>query len=218
MYRMIDEGLWEWFQKDFMDWTEELFALSHKTICTALRDFLRDNGVYVEGMKYISQQLFNVLQEDKYKEWPAEEVIKQIKTGRDFNSYQNPIFRAKREDYNTIPQATPPPPPSQTVQQPQQQQMTTSNPTTTGTTTPQFTIPNPTPPILPTQGPTIKILTDLSKLYNSEALKFGNEINACQGISTYKIVLLRPSATFESVTSDLRHAIGVEMHCQNQVP
>jgi hypothetical protein len=344
MYGRIDEELWESFQEDFEGWTEELFALGHKTIRTTLRDFLRDNGVCVGGTKYISQQLFNVLQEDKYTEWPAEEVTKQVKTGRDFNSYQNPIFRAKMEGNNTEPQVKTLP---QQIVQHSQQQMTTPEHVTTRTPhegTPEFAPFNQAPPFPPTQDLKAKALTDLSKLYNSETLKFGGEmydildaklkifremcrkadvqpyhyheafstmlkgrahqfyydhltergfgfdemirrtrdffhttenhqlylqewrsttfhnvitqnpdkdlsqnlellidklqkvqkglsvdyqgdynlrdqlVNACQGVSACKMVLLKPSATFESVASDLRNAIGVEMRCQNQVP
>ena len=100
IYGRIDEELWESFQEDFEDWTEDLFALAEKRIRTPLRDFLRDNGVCVGGTKYIPKQLYNVVQEDEYQEWPAEEVTKQMRTGRDFNSYQNPIFRAKMEAKN----------------------------------------------------------------------------------------------------------------------
>jgi hypothetical protein len=54
--------------------------------------------------------------------------------------------------------------------------MTTPNPAAMGTTIPQFTTFSSTSPIPPIQGLAIKILTDLSKLYNSEALKFGGEM------------------------------------------
>ena len=103
MYGRIDEELWESFQEDFEDWTEDLFALAEKKIRTPLRDFLRDNGVCVGGTKYISKQLYNVVQEDEYQEWPAEEVTKQMRTGRDFNSYQNPTFPAKLEESRNTP-------------------------------------------------------------------------------------------------------------------
>ena len=103
MYGRIDKELWESFQEDFEDWTEDLFALAEKKIRTPLRDFLRDNGVCVGGTKYISKQLYNVVQEDEYQEWPAEEVTKQMRTGRDFNSYQNPTFPAKLEESRNTP-------------------------------------------------------------------------------------------------------------------
>jgi hypothetical protein len=83
----IDKELWEAYQEDFKGWTEQLFALGHKTIRTTLRDLLRDNSINVGGTRYVSQQLFNILQESRYTEWPKEEIEKQMKNGRDFNSY-----------------------------------------------------------------------------------------------------------------------------------
>ena len=103
IYGRIDEELWESYQEDFENWTDDLFALADKKIRTPLRDFLRDNGVCVGGTKYISKQLYNVVQEDAYQEWPAEEVTKQMRTGRDFNSYQNPTFPAKLEESRNTP-------------------------------------------------------------------------------------------------------------------
>jgi hypothetical protein len=32
------------------------------------------------------------------------------------------------------------------------------------------------------------------------------------------MVFLKPSATFESIASDLHNAISIEMYCQNQAP
>ena len=369
-YGRIDEELWESFQEDFEDWTEALFTLGNKKVRTTLRDFLRDNGVYVGGTKYISQQLFNVLKQDAYEEWPAEEIEKQLKTGRDFNSYQNPMFRAKMEARNhglqvkesvmreQAVQQLPQMQPRQTqVQPPQEQQQphtnldprTTMALDTTAMKTSHDTVPErgliqQTSVAPPTRDLPTKALTDLGKLYHDDALKFGGEkydildaklkifrelcrkadiqpdyyheafstmlkgrahqfyydhlaernfdfdemirrvkaffhttenlqlylqewrsttlrsiimqnpdndlsqnlellidklqkiqkglstnhqsdynlrdqlVNACQGVPECKMVLLKPSATFESVASDLRNAVGVEMRCQNQVP
>jgi hypothetical protein len=392
----FDEELWESFLEDFEGWTEELFALGNKSIRTTLRDYLRDNGVCAGGTRYVSQQLFNLLQQDKYLEWPQEEIAKQMKTGREFKSWQNPSFRAKIEAGNFEDQVKEPPQPLNTTQQPQQQKQTSATtnliaatrgsheakqdfasfnqtppfPPTQGQTSkpnptffnqpPPFPPPpqgetsrsdptsfnqfNQTQPIPPTQDLTIKALTDLGKLYNSEDLKFGGEmydvlgaklkifnekcrrsgiqphqyheafstmlkgralqfyynhlaergmkidemigrtkaffhttenhqlylqewrattfsyiieknpdndlsqnlellidklqkvqmglsvdyqgdynlrdqlVSACQGIPACKMVLLKPPDTFESVASELRNAIGVEMRCQNQVP
>ena len=353
IYGRIDEELWESFQEDFEGWTANLFALGDKAIRTTLRDFLRDNGVCVGGTKYISQQLHSVVQEDEYKEWPAEEVAKQMKTGRDFKSYQNPTFRAKMQANNPEHQVVAFQQPQQVAQQPQQmqphqvqmqppqeQRQSPTKPYPRATTTPF----EQTPPFPPTRDLATKALTDLAKLYNDEALKFSGEkydildaklkifremcrkadiqpyqyheafstmlkgrahqfyydhlaergfnfdemirrtkgffhttenhqlylqewrsttfrniiaqnpdkdlsqnlellidklqkvqkglsvdyqadynlrdqlMNACQGVTACKMALLKPSATFESVASDLRNAIGVEMRCQNQIP
>jgi hypothetical protein len=97
-YGGIDEELWELFLEDFEGWTETLFALGNKAIREPLRDFLRENGVFVGGTKYTSQQLFNLLQEEKYQEWPAEDIAKQMDSGLEIWSYQNPIFCATMEN------------------------------------------------------------------------------------------------------------------------
>ena len=173
--------------------------MAHKRIRTPLRDFLRDNGVCVGGTKYISHQLFDVLQEDRYKEWPEEEIARQIKTGRDFNSYQNPAFRAKMESKYLIPQAKKFSPQQHTERQyaerqpPQTQtpQEQPSAPPMPGSTTmpmpgpatmpiPRPETPHrPTPRFAPYQQPTqdlpTKALTDLTKLYSDEALKFSGD-------------------------------------------
>jgi hypothetical protein len=64
--QMYDETLWEMFQEDFENWDEDLFALGHKTVRAAVRDYIRNNGIYTGGARYISRQLADVLKEDKY--------------------------------------------------------------------------------------------------------------------------------------------------------
>jgi len=333
-----DERLWELFQEDFEDWDENLFAMGHRSIRTTMRDFMRDNGINIGGARYISQQLANILKEGRYMEWPEEEITKQMKSGRTFNSYQNPAVRAKIEANinNTAAKMQP----TTTTPSP----TTTSQGTTSGPTLSSPMLPPLHPPPPPANGPTIKALTDLSKLYHSETLKFGGEmydileaklkifrelcrktdiqphnyheafstmlkgkahqfyydhlterglnfddmikrtkaffhtaenhqlylqewrsttlhnviaqnpnmtlsqtlellidklqkiqrglstdyqgdynlrdqlVSACQGVPACKMVLLKPSATFESVASDLRNAIGIEMRCQDPAP
>jgi len=98
-------------------------------------------------------------------DWPEEEITKQLKSGRTFNSYQNPAIRARIEaNMSAIAPAT-------------VQTAITSN----LTITPQRRTPEPTqsslmPPPPPPHGLTTKALTDLSKLYNSETIKFGGEM------------------------------------------
>jgi hypothetical protein len=59
-----DERLWELFQEDFEDWDENLFIIDHKSICTIMRDFMRDNGINIGGARYILQQLTNIIKEN----------------------------------------------------------------------------------------------------------------------------------------------------------
>jgi hypothetical protein len=161
------------FQEDFEDWNESLFALGHRTVRTAVRDYIRNNGIYTGSARYISRQLADVLKEDKYMAWPEEEVAKHLKSGRTLNSCQNPAVRAKIEA--NISNAI-----GLTVIQPTATLNPTAAPNLTaaiyGTTLnpPIFTpMPSPSPP--PAPGLTAKTLTDLSKLYSNEA-KFGGEM------------------------------------------
>jgi hypothetical protein len=63
-----------------------------------------------------------------------------------------------------------------------------------------------------------KVQKGLSVDYQGDYNLRDQLMNACQGVPECKMVLLKPADTFESVASDLRNAIGVEMRCQNQVP
>jgi hypothetical protein len=165
----IDEELWETYQEDFEGWTKELFTLGHKDIRSMLRDILKDNSINVGGTKYVSHQLFNILQEDKYREWPKEEIARQMKTGRSFNSYQNPEFCTKRIDNHTNEYR------DRTITQPKQgeqqiqRRTVIPSPVVTRIET-ELTALDTTPAL------TTKALTDLSKLYHSENLKFGGEM------------------------------------------
>ena len=63
-----------------------------------------------------------------------------------------------------------------------------------------------------------KIQRGLSTDYQGDYNLQDQLVNACQGVSVCKMVLLKPSATFESIASDLCNAIGIEMRCQNPAP
>jgi hypothetical protein len=60
-----------------------------------------------------------------------------------------------------------------------------------------------------------KIQRGLSTDYQGDYNLRDQLVSACQGVSACKMVLLKPLATFESVASDLRNAIGIEIRCQN---
>lgn len=63
-----------------------------------------------------------------------------------------------------------------------------------------------------------KIQRGLSTDYQGDYNLRDQLVSACQGVPACKMVLLKPVATFESVASDLRNAIGIEMRCQNPTP
>jgi hypothetical protein len=63
-----------------------------------------------------------------------------------------------------------------------------------------------------------KVQKGLSVDYQGDYNLRDQLVNARQGMSACKMVLLKPSARSESVASDLCNAIGVETRCQNQVP
>ena len=77
-----------------MDWTEPLFAQADKTVRTALKNHLRDHGLYVGGKSKVTQQLVDLLDNGKVPEWPEEDLDKERKAKRrNFKSHTfNPGF------------------------------------------------------------------------------------------------------------------------------
>ncbi|RKF62371.1 hypothetical protein GcM3_148018 [Golovinomyces cichoracearum] len=46
-----DDDLWIAYQEDFENWSEETFKIAHVNAVRSLRDFLRENGVFVNKAK-----------------------------------------------------------------------------------------------------------------------------------------------------------------------
>lgn len=74
-----DDSLWEVFHDDFKKWTDKAFGLADSCIIHDLRDYLRQNGVFVEAGrgKRLSVALIKVLQEEDPHEWTPTEVREQ---------------------------------------------------------------------------------------------------------------------------------------------
>ena len=58
-----------------------------------------------------------------------------------------------------------------------------------------------------------KIQKGLSVNYQADYNLRDQVISACQGIPACKMVILKPSDSFESVCSDLRSVVGIELRC-----
>jgi hypothetical protein len=62
-----------------------------------------------------------------------------------------------------------------------------------------------------------KIHKRLSSNYQADYNLAEQLINACQGVEACTPVLMKPAASFESVASDLRSAVGIHMRCKREV-
>ncbi|POS82145.1 hypothetical protein EPUL_006732, partial [Erysiphe pulchra] len=71
-----DDELWLTFKEDFEGWTEVIFDIAHPHVVRNLRDYLRENGVFVtKGPGFrITKSLTEVLQEIKMHNWSQEEI------------------------------------------------------------------------------------------------------------------------------------------------
>lgn len=92
-----DEALWENYCDHFEDWTKEVFVLCSKQALTDLRDYLRENGVFVYKARGASKvdELAKVISEPLQHIWSKEEIQYQIDSSNTFNSKYNPITVAK---------------------------------------------------------------------------------------------------------------------------
>ncbi|RKF55671.1 hypothetical protein OnM2_088060 [Erysiphe neolycopersici] len=101
-----DYDLWELFRDDFDGWKKEHFDNSEKEVTTNLRNFLRQNGVYVvmNSGALINQELCNVVENPDYHEWTHEEIQQQLNRNGTFNSSQNPNVKPIQREPNNNPQ------------------------------------------------------------------------------------------------------------------
>ncbi|TQS35749.1 hypothetical protein Golomagni_03821, partial [Golovinomyces magnicellulatus] len=75
-YEFRDDLLWEAFQESFLNFTVEDFEQVNSNRRYALRDFLRENGVYVTKKKgyKVAQALYDTAQEENQSTWSTEEI------------------------------------------------------------------------------------------------------------------------------------------------
>ena len=153
-----DNRLWEAYQVNFANFTEEAFRKASQFYVTKLKNFLRDNGVYVEMSRRVkmTEGLYNTAQEEEQATWPPDELQKEIESGT-FNSKLK-LTNAQRTLRTTpTPRSTPTPSSIHaSVQPPIQPPIQTSTMTSTH---------------LSGFG---RVVATLSKLYNEES-KYGGE-------------------------------------------
>ncbi|KAI6248445.1 hypothetical protein HI914_03767 [Erysiphe necator] len=84
----MDENLWENFCDHFDGWTDDKFSLASKQALTDLRDYLRENGVYVYKARGASKavELAKVISEPLQHNWTLEEIQQQIDRSNGFKS------------------------------------------------------------------------------------------------------------------------------------
>ncbi|CAA9957694.1 hypothetical protein PTMSG1_01302 [Pyrenophora teres f. maculata] len=64
------------FQKSFGDWTQDIISAVDVRLRTAVKNILRDRGVYIEknSRNTIAQQLVNLLSLTRSPDWPIDEL------------------------------------------------------------------------------------------------------------------------------------------------
>jgi hypothetical protein len=154
-----DYRLWDNFRNDFEGWTKDTFLKAGGRLITALRDHLRDHGVFVAiaNQRRIAENLAEVCdsRKDEYHEWTEEEVEYQMRNGNVFRSRFNPDPTRKEGSIYRVLSGTPP-----TVSNTQIPRQTS------------FQTNRPSHQYQTQHDSTSKRITDLEKLYNEEK-KFG---------------------------------------------
>jgi hypothetical protein len=89
-YNWKDGDLWEQFQDDFSDFTEESFKSCKIGSQRQLRAFLRTRGVKVTKVKNITiaHSLFETTKEEDQADWSAEEIQNHLTQEGPFLSYR----------------------------------------------------------------------------------------------------------------------------------
>lgn len=96
--RFRDERLWEIFTDRFQDWTKEMFEIPSREAITDLRNYLRENGVFVYKASRIpiSGELAKTANEAFQHVWTQEEITEIIEKDEPFNSRHHPDYRSER--------------------------------------------------------------------------------------------------------------------------
>ncbi|KAI6251504.1 hypothetical protein HI914_00540 [Erysiphe necator] len=78
-----DDDLWMAYQEDFENWSEKTFKIAHINAIRSLRDFLRENGVFVNKVKSVNmiKSLMETLGETDQHIWTPPEIQYQLARG-----------------------------------------------------------------------------------------------------------------------------------------
>ncbi|RKF77470.1 hypothetical protein GcC1_063018, partial [Golovinomyces cichoracearum] len=106
-----DEALIEAFQENFAEWTTQIFDIADRLLLRDLRDYLRNNGVFIDskaGVRY-AKQLENVLTQETEHNWTEQEIEYVTKRGAfnlkfnltNENSSQSPKKKTEKQDEQT---------------------------------------------------------------------------------------------------------------------
>jgi len=85
-----DKRLWQEFRMDFGKWKQHDFTALNRIQRSNLRNFLRNNGVYVDKNTSIPKGMIQTLEESRPAMWPEAELLDAIEDGTIFNSSLNP--------------------------------------------------------------------------------------------------------------------------------
>ena len=106
-----DKRLWQEFRMDFGKWKQHDFAALNRVQRSNLRNFFRNNGVYVDKNTSIPKGMIQTLEESRPAMWPEAELLDAIEDGTIFNSSLNPyvagglafLKRKEREEKEGMP-------------------------------------------------------------------------------------------------------------------
>ncbi|RKF59616.1 hypothetical protein GcC1_173045 [Golovinomyces cichoracearum] len=78
-----DDDLWMAYQEDIENWSEETFKIAHVNAIRSLRDFLRENGVFITKAKSLNmiKSLMETLDEIDQHIWTPPEIQYQLARG-----------------------------------------------------------------------------------------------------------------------------------------
>ncbi|RKF83423.1 hypothetical protein GcM1_159005, partial [Golovinomyces cichoracearum] len=93
------------FRDEFNGWKEEHFDKAEIEVPTNLRNFLRQNGVYlmIKSGALVNQELCNTVENPDYHEWTYDEIQQQLNRNGTFNSSHNPSVKPIQYEPNNNP-------------------------------------------------------------------------------------------------------------------
>ncbi|POS86848.1 hypothetical protein EPUL_001280, partial [Erysiphe pulchra] len=99
-----DERLWEEFVDDFEGWTKDIFEIPVREAIKDLRDYLRENGVFVYKAPRIpmSGELAKTASEKEPHKWSDKEIEDILEKDERFNSRHHPDYVSTRASVKNL--------------------------------------------------------------------------------------------------------------------
>ncbi|POS84492.1 hypothetical protein EPUL_004351, partial [Erysiphe pulchra] len=199
-----DDSLWEVFHEDFESWIDSTFSKADSYALYDLRDYLRQNGVFVETGrgKRLSVGLAKVLQEEDPHKWTPTEIKDQIEKSVLNSRWNKPKIEV---DYIASPRVEA----TQKEIKPRYRQSRVNDERVREEQRRQKE------PQLECLELLLnyfwKIKQGLPDIYRTDTSLKDALINACRGIPECSFALYDPAQSFEGLSAQLRSSIGTAM-------